>query len=129
MTYLCADSNKHTTCEMCGLLWCDGSLGGHYTPCGNRNHRPCVYAQQGKVWRASDHPRCDLCGGGKCTGKHGAGACVPVCDQCGGVLKNGKTHRAPCGEHFTCISPNRDHSWCSKCGQLKCRDKVHDCGK
>ena len=129
VTYLCADSNKHTTCEMCGLLWCDGSLGGHYTPCGNRNHRPCVYTLQGKAWRASDHPRCHLCGGGKCSGRHGAGVCVPVCDQCGGVLKDGKTHRAPCGEHFTCISPNRDHSWCSKCGQLKCRDTVHDCGK
>lgn len=128
-TYRCADSNKHTRCEMCGLLWCDDSLGGHYTPCGNRNHRPCVYAMQGKTWRWSDHPKCDLCGGGKCTGRHGPGACVPVCSQCGEPLLNGKTHRASCGEHYLCITKDRDHSRCSKCGELKCRgeNKPHVC--
>lgn len=128
-TYRCTNSNAHTACRMCGLLWCDRSLGGHETPCNNPNHRPCVYALQGKTWRASEHPRCDLCGGGKCTGRHGAGVCVPVCDQCGGVLRDGKTHRAPCGEHYICITKGRDHGWCGKCGQLKCRgeSKEHVC--
>ena len=31
--YLCSRSNAHTACRMCGLLWCDRSLGGHETPC------------------------------------------------------------------------------------------------
>jgi len=120
VTYLCEDSNKHTTCEMCGLLWCDGSLGGHYTPCGNRNHRPCVYTLQGKVWRASDHPKCHLCGGGKCSGYHGLGVCVDVCNQCGEALKDGGTHRAVCDMHFTCISGGR-HSWCNEHNTYKCQ--------
>ena len=130
-TYLCKDSNKHTTCEMCGLLWCDDSLGSHYTPCGNRNHRQCYYKLQGKVWRASDHPKCHLCGGGKCSGRHGEGVCVPLCSQCGEVLKDGKTHRAKCGKHYLCITKGRDHGWCSDCGQLKClgESKKHECSK
>ena len=123
VTYLCEDSSKHTTCSKCGLLWCDGSLGGHYTPCGNANHRPCVYTLAGKTWRASDHPKCDLCGGGKCSGRHGAGVCVPVCSSCGEPLKNWKSHRAKCGEHFKCrpSSAGLDHDWCSLCGMPKCR--------
>ncbi|MBR4038519.1 MAG: hypothetical protein IKJ11_00275 [Clostridia bacterium] len=130
-TYLCSESNSHTTCDMCGLLWCDESLGGHYTRCGNRNHRPCVYSMQGKTWRSSDHPVCHLCGRGKCTGRHGEGACVDLCSQCGAVLKEGKTHRASCGKHYVCISKGLDHSWCSKCGKLKCSDgtATHTCKK
>ena len=129
-TYLCSDSNKHTTCSKCGLLWCDDSLGSHYTPCGNANHRPCLYKLQGKSWHASEHRKCDLCGGGKCSGRHGAGVCVPVCDQCGEIRKNWESHRAECGEHFECRSSSKrlNHSWCSKCDMPKCRKnhaKVH----
>jgi len=124
-TYLCSDSNKHTTCVMCGLLWCDDSLGSHYAPCGNAKHRQCVYRLNGKVWRASDHPVCHLCGGGKCSGRHGLGACVDVCDQCGEALVDVGTHRGACDMHFVCISSGK-HSWCSKHNVYKCDDKC-DC--
>ena len=128
VTYLCEDSNEHTTCRMCGLLWCDGTLGSHYTPCGNANHRPCVYTLKGKVWRASEHPRCDLCGGGKCSGKHGAGACVPICPHCGEIRKNWESHRAECGEHFECrpSSKKLNHNWCSEHNMPKCRGNHPD---
>lgn len=120
-TYACKDSKKHIPCQMCGLLVCDDSLGAHYAPCGYNQHRQCYYAQQGKVWRASEHPKCHLCGLGKCSGRHGEGVCVDLCSQCGVVLKEGKHHRAGCGEHFTCISKGLDHSWCKEHNMPKCR--------
>ena len=119
-TYACKDSKEHTTCQMCGLLVCDDSLGAHYAPCGNKYHRQCYYKLQGKVWRSADHPKCHLCGGGKCTGRHGAGACVAACSQCGEALTKKPTHRAKCGVHYTCISKGLDHSWCSEHNMLKC---------
>ena len=123
-TYLCSRSNEHTTCVMCGLLWCDETLGSHDAPCGNKNHRPCYYTLQGKTWIASEHPRCHLCDGGKCTGRHGLGVCVPVCDHCNQSLRGVGTHRAKCGVHFECVSKRPSHSWCSKHNMFKCQ---HDC--
>lgn len=120
-TYACKDSKKHIPCQMCGLPVCDLSLGEHYAPCGYREHRICYYTLQGKVWRASEHPDCHLCGKGKCSGSHGLGVCVDYCTQCNKPLTNGEwTHRAECGKHFTCISKGLDHSWCDKCNMLKC---------
>ena len=111
----------HFPCKMCGLPVCDLSLGEHYAPCGYSQHRICYYTLQGKVWRASEHPTCHLCGKGKCAGSHGVGVCVDYCTQCGKPFgKNEWTHRAECGKHFTCISKGLDHSWCDKCNMLKC---------
>jgi len=122
-TYACKDSKKHMPCQMCGLLVCDDSLGAHYSPCGKKEHRECYYNLLGKVWRSSDHPTCHLCGRGKCSGSHGLGVCVDYCTQCGKPFKAGEwTHRAKCGEHYTCISKTpRNHSWCSEHNMPKCR--------
>ena len=121
-TYACKDSKEHTTCKMCGLLVCDDSLGAHYAPCGNNNHRQCYYNLQGKVWRSSDHPKCHLCGGGKCSGSHGEGVCVAVCGQCWKPLINDSTHRTKCGVHYSCITKGLNHDWCSKHNMPKCLD-------
>ena len=120
-TYACKDSKNHIACQMCGLLVCDDSLGAHYAPCGNNQHRQCYYKLQGKTWRASEHPTCHLCGRGKCSGRHGVGACVDYCSQCNEPL-TGKTwtHRAECGQHYTCISKGLNHKWCSEHRMLKC---------
>lgn len=120
-TYLCKDSNKHTACKMCGLLWCDESLGKHSSPCGHDSHRICYYKQQGKVWRSDEHPICHLCGKGKCVGRHGVGACVDYCTQCGEPLIDEYTHRTECGEHYKCVTKGLDHGWCDKHYMPKCR--------
>lgn len=120
-TYACKDSKDHIACKMCGLPVCDDSLGAHYAPCGHSQHRQCYYNQQGKVWRASEHPTCHLCGKGKCSGSHGKGVCVDTCTQCDEVLKPDKTHRAECGLHYTCISKGLNHDWCTKHNMYKCR--------
>ena len=123
-TYWCSHSNAHTACRMCGLLWCDRSLGGHETPCGNANHRPCVYAMNGKTYRRAEHEVCGYCGGFKCQndGKHGNGKCCKTCDQCGGPEKLGVSHKAPCGVHYGCITKG-SHKKCKTCGYFECSDE------
>ena len=117
--YRCSDSNKHTACRMCGLLWCDSSLGGHYTPCGNAEHRPCVYTMKGKTYLLSEHPQCEYCGGGKCDGEaHGNGKCCESCPKCGRAEKMGYKHMAPCEMHYWCMGGK--HEYCDKCYLFSC---------
>ena len=121
-TYLCSNSNAHTACRMCGLLWCDRTLGGHETPCNNANHRPCVYRLNGKKYVKEDHQYCKYCGEAKCNGKeHGNRKCVDPCPVCGGPEKFGKSHKAECGKHMICQGGR--HDWCDECKAYQCVSK------
>lgn len=119
-TYRCSNSNAHTACRMCGLLWCDYTLGGHETPCGNANHRPCVYAMNGETYVKADHDWCGYCGRPRCEndGEHGNTKCVDACPNCGGPEKMDVAHIADCGEHYSCSGGS--HAWCSECGAYAC---------
>lgn len=126
--YRCSNSNAHTACRMCGLLWCDYTLGGHETPCGNANHRPCVYAMNGKKFIKDDHKTCGYCGYARCTngGEHGNTRCVDACPKCGGPEKFGKDHRMECG-HYSCMPNTRiRHDEC-KCGKSYLCNTKHSC--
>ena len=119
-TYECSRSNSHTACRMCGQLWCDRSLGGHETPCGYADHRPCVYAMSGRTYRYADHPACHLCGKGKCKGEHGNGVCVDSCPACGGPEKYGYSHFNIECRHYWCVSEGPHGEWCYACRTYKC---------
>ena len=124
--YRCSNSNAHTACRMCGLLWCDRTLGGHETPCNNANHRPCVYKLNGKKYVKEDHQTCGYCGHARCTndGEHGNTKCVDPCPKCGGPEKFDRKHIAKCGEHYWC--QGGDHGWCKECKAFECSKKcVH----
>lgn len=121
-TYWCSKSNAHTACRMCGLLWCDRTLGSHETPCNNANHRPCVYKMQGKTYVKEDHELCHLCGEGKCSGEHGNGVCVPTCGACGMPEKFGLSHFLEGCKHNWCVTPG-SHDWCDECKTFKCDEK------
>ena len=124
--YWCSRSNAHTPCRMCGLLWCDRSLGGHETPCGNANHRPCVYAMNGKKYVKADHQWCKYCGKGICNGEeHGNTKCCDPCPQCGGPEKLGKEHWDDCGKHLWCTNGG-SHFLCEYCGIANCDSKYND---
>ena len=117
--YRCSRSNAHTACRMCGLLWCDRTLGGHETPCKVAEHRPCVYRMNGKRYVRAQHELCPLCGNGYCDGRqHGNGLCVKACWICGGPEVYGQNHIAECGKHVWCDGAN--HEWCSTCGKPRC---------
>lgn len=120
--YACRYSNAHTPCRMCGQLWCDYSLGGHETPCKNANHRPCVYAMNGKTYVRADHSWCGYCGGYKCEndGEHGNGKCVDSCPKCGGPEKLGVNHKAECG-HYNCYHKAEHTTKCEVCGNYQCK--------
>lgn len=122
-TYRCSNSNAHTACRMCGLLWCDRTLGGHETPCNNANHRPCVYTLNGKKYVKEEHKTCGYCGHARCTngGEHGNTKCVDPCPKCGGPEKMDKKHIAKCGEHYWCQGGK--HDWCKDCGGFVCKTK------
>ena len=119
-TYRCSHSNAHTACRMCGLLWCDRTLGGHETPCNNANHRPCVYKMNGMKYIKDDHKTCHYCGHAKCTngGLHGNMKCVDACPKCGGPEKFDVEHIAACGQHYWC--KGGDHDWCDVCKAFEC---------
>lgn len=125
VSYLCNRSNAHTPCRMCGQLWCDRSLGGHETPCGKANHRPCVYAMNGKTYSKYAHDFCGYCGRPRCErDEHGNGKCVDSCPKCGGPEKMGKDHKLPCGRHYSCKTSGRIHEeTCSVCGKYICDGK------
>lgn len=130
-TYPCRRSNAHTACRMCGLLWCDQSLGGHETPCGNANHRPCVYTMNGKRYSIKAHEYCGYCGGYKCenNGEHGNGKCCSSCGHCGGPEKLGVSHKAECGVHYWCVTKGK-HTDCPKCHYPLCSQKHREaCAK
>ena len=123
--YPCRYSNAHTPCRMCGQLWCDYSLGGHETPCNNANHRPCVYAMNGKKYVKYDHDWCGYCGAPRCTndGEHGKRKCVDACPKCNGPEKMNKSHKLKCKEHYSCLikDSKKNHTTkCDKCGGYKC---------
>lgn len=121
--YLCSHSNAHTPCRMCGQMWCDRSLGGHETPCGNANHRPCVYRMNGKTYDRDDHAWCRYCGGYQCQngGSHGNGKCCTTCPNCKGPEKMNVPHKA-CGVHYTCYG-TAGHERCGECGHYQCSDE------
>ncbi|MBP3655263.1 MAG: hypothetical protein J6K32_01045 [Clostridia bacterium] len=125
-TYLCHRSNAHTACRMCGLLWCDRSLGGHETPCDNANHRPCVYTMKGKTYVRAKHEFCGYCGSYVCDGyEHGNTKCVPACEYCGYPEKMFRKHLQECGKHYWCLTKG-DHGPC-KCGKSYVCDENHQC--
>lgn len=126
-TYLCSRSNNHTACRMCGLLWCDKSLGGHDTPCKNANHRPCVYTMKGRTYVRSAHEICGYCGSPKCDGgDHGNGKCVQPCPFCGYPLKYDGSHYAPCRMHYDCQTAEGPHKRC-ECGENFACNSYHKC--
>lgn len=114
--YKCSNANAHTTCRMCGRLWCDRSGGSHETPCKNANHRPCVYS--GKYIR-EEHEICHRCGKALCKGEHGNGICCDSCPKCGLPEKLGKDHKLDCG-HYWCTS-DKVHKWCRECNGFACK--------
>ena len=119
--YRCTNSNAHTACRMCGLLWCDRTLGGHETPCMVAEHRPCVYRLNGERYVRAEHELCPLCGNGFCDGrKHGNKRCVRACENCGRPEVYGQKHMAECGRHFSCDGAK--HDWCSECGMPRCAE-------
>ena len=127
-TYLCSRSNAHTACRMCGLLWCDYSLGGHETPCGNASHRPCVYTMKGKKYVKAEHDICGYCGDFVCNGeKHGNMKCVPACKYCGYPEKMHKQHLYECGKHFWCKTKG-EHGEC-ECGKSYVCNTKHTCSE
>ncbi|MBQ4266017.1 MAG: hypothetical protein IJB85_10935 [Clostridia bacterium] len=125
--YLCSRSNAHTACRMCGLLWCDRTLGGHETPCNNAYHRPCYYRLTGKKYVKDEHQICYWCGEAKCNGKvHGAGFCVDTCDACGEGKRFHKRHVFECGHH-NCIPSRERHERCpiEGCNLWMCDSHSH----
>lgn len=122
-TYRCSQSNAHTPCRMCGLLWCDRTLGGHETPCGVASHRPCVYTMNGKTYKRSEHETCGYCGKGYCLDlAHGVGICVKACPECGGPERYGCDHyQEDCG-HFWCKTKG-PHVWCDTCHDFACKTR------
>lgn len=111
-TYRCSNSNAHTACRMCGLLWCDRTLGSHETPCNNANHRPCVYAMNGEKYVKADHQYCSWCGKARCNGEeHDTYTCGEDCEACGANVRTGTTHRMPCGHHG-CVPSRARHERC-----------------
>ena len=124
--YLCSKSNAHTNCRMCGLLWCNRSLGSHETPCGNASHRPCVYTLNDKTYVKAEHETCWWCGEYKCNGeKHGDKRCVSVCKQCGNSKRYNKSHKMECG-HYGCVESRIPHELCTVCGEgYTCDPKHH----
>ena len=131
-TYRCSNSNAHTACRMCGLLWCDYTLGGHETPCGNANHRPCVYTLNGRKYVKSEHQRCYWCGDGKCDGdEHGENVCCKTCDVCGHGRRLNEKHLRDCG-HYWCKADGLKHNTCdykdakgNRCGKWICDGHKH----
>lgn len=124
-TYACKRSNAHTECASCGLLWCDHSLGSHYTPCGKVEHRPCAYTLRGAKYDkydAEDHEQCKYCLQYECDnwGYHGAGKCVKICKACGEAKIQNQSHRYACGEHYSCVEDELSHKKCADCGYYKC---------
>lgn len=125
-TYLCSRSNAHTTCRMCGLLWCDRSLASHETPCNNASHRPCYYRIIGKKYVKAEHQYCYWCGEAKCNGEvHGDHLCVDTCNACGQSKRFNKSHRLPCGD-YGCVATRIKHDKC-KCGRSYMCDTKHSC--
>ena len=126
-TYVCSRSNNHTACRMCGLLWCDRSLGGHETPCKNANHRPCVYTMKGKTYVRAEHETCGYCGEPRCSAeKHGNYKCVKPCPICEYPLKYDGSHYAECEKHYICQANLGPHTVC-ECGKdFKCNTE-HTC--
>ena len=125
-TYLCSNSNAHTACRMCGLLWCDHTLGSHETPCNNASHRPCYYRLTGKKYVKSEHQYCYWCGEAKCNGEdHGDHICVDTCSGCGQSKRYNKSHRMACGHHG-CVSTRIRHDRCL-CGKSYLCDTKHSC--
>lgn len=125
VTYDCTKSGSHTPCLSCGLLWCDDSLGGHYTPCGKMDHRPCAYAlgkNGNERFRYSDHEVCDLCDGLKCGAwrEHGEGKCAWRCKGCGVLSRNKNKHLYDCGRHYSCRRDERAKDCCAECRMLSC---------
>lgn len=123
--YACRYSNAHTPCRMCGQLWCDYSLGGHETPCNKANHRPCVYAMNGKTYVKYDHDWCGYCGDNRCdnNGEHGNTKCVDPCPKCGGPEKMHKSHLLKCKSHWSCKikdSETKHTAKCKDCGKYLC---------
>lgn len=126
-TYLCSNSNAHTACRMCGLLWCDYALGGHETPCNNANHRPCVYTLDGKKYVKAEHQECYWCGDAKCDGEaHGDHICVKTCKACGKSKRYNMSHRMECG-HYGCVPSREIHERCpiEGCGKWICDEHSH----
>ena len=129
-TYDCSKSGSHTECVSCGLLWCDRSLGGHSTPCGKVEHRPCAYTLRGAKYdkfRLKDHEECKYCGYYRCDnwGYHGAGKCVKICKACGEAKIKNQSHRHECGEHYGCLEDDLIHKYCEVHAQYMC-DEAHD---
>ena len=127
-TYLCSKSGSHTECVSCGLLWCDYSLGGHSTPCGKVEHRPCAYALRGAEFdkfRKKDHEQCKYCLDYKCDnwGYHGAGKCVKICKACGEGKVENKSHRHACGEHYGCVKDELIHEYCEEHELYMCSEE------
>lgn len=124
--YTCSHSNAHTACRMCGLLWCDRSLGGHETPCDQANHRPCVYTMSGRTYVKADHDFCGYCGYPRCDGEeHGNTKCVPACQHCGYPEKMNMEHLQPCGKHYWCLTTG-NHGVCT-CGVNYACNESHTC--
>lgn len=119
--YSCKWSNVHTRCRMCGLRWCDRSNGGHQTPCGRLEHRPC----QLPGFRYSDHAICRYCGNPRCQGSHAhCGELLP-CPSCNEMVVY-HDHKRECG-HWVCV--DGDHSKCKLCDGFFCDGNEHqiDC--
>ena len=128
-TYDCSKSGSHTECISCGLLWCDRSLGGHSTPCGKVEHRPCAYALRGSKYdkfRQKDHEECKYCGHYRCDdwSEHGPGKCVKICKACGEAKIRNKSHRLECGEHYGCVEDHLIHEYCEEHKLYMC-DRKH----
>lgn len=119
--YSCKWSNVHTRCSMCGLRWCDRSNGGHQTPCGRLEHRPC----QLPGFRYSDHAICRYCGNPRCQGSHAHCGVPYPCPSCKEVLVL-DDHKRECG-HWKCIEG--EHDKCRICGEYLCNGNEHqvDC--
>lgn len=119
--YSCKWSNVHTRCRMCGLRWCDRSNGGHQTPCGRLEHRPC----QLPGFRYSDHAICRYCGNPRCQGSHAHCGEVLPCPNCKEMVVY-HDHKWDCG-HWLCAEGDHDKCWI--CGNFVCNGNEHaiDC--
>ena len=127
-TYMCSRSNAHTACRMCGLLWCDRTLGSHETPCNNASHRPCYYRLIGKKYVKAEHQYCYWCGEAKCNGKeHGVHDCAPKCKACGNRKPFDESHRMKCG-HYGCVPSRERHERCpiKGCKRWMCDAHAHE---
>lgn len=116
--YSCKWSNVHTHCRMCGLRWCDRSNGGHQTPCGRLEHRPC----QLPGFRYSDHAICRYCGNPRCQGSHVHCGEVLPCPNCNERVVY-HDHKWDCG-HWHCVDGN--HNACGLCDGFWCDGNEHE---